>query len=159
MSLTKTAIPAVSIFILGCNMPPYNPPPAPAAPKSHAPKNLQELRFTSFNPVGPEPTAEEGKQTSEKFRAVILTYLKDPDSAKIREDGVKREGGEWVYWFSINAKNSYGGYTGYKNYGVILRNGKEVGTVGLSNLVDTEGLLGITVDWTDEGKSRYDIKQ
>lgn len=63
-------------------------------------------------------------------------YLKDPDSAKYVFSEIKRNyyqksvisGGEVTYGytmlFSVNAKNSYGGYTGAQDYLAFMRDGR-----------------------------------
>lgn len=87
---------------------------------------------------------------------MIKERLRDPESARIRPLGVRAEGSEWIYWFEVNAKNAFGGYTGYKRYGLILRDGEHVGTVGFSQLVDSEGLLPIdAISWHDDAERRY----
>jgi hypothetical protein len=72
--------------------------------------------------------------STEVIKAVIKMQLKDPDSAKIQ--GItpfKREwylnpenfntqfAYAWMSCASVNAKNSYGAYTGYKSYVFFFR--------------------------------------
>lgn len=61
--------------------------------------------LTAFNASGRELTAKE----KSVIESVAKTQLKDPDSAKFTWQDYK--GGE-IYCAYINAKNSYGGYSG-----------------------------------------------
>ena len=67
------------------------------------------------------------------------TALKDSDSARLRfgepKKGVVRdapiEGGKlhwgWIVQVQVNAKNSYGGYTGFQDYSFFFRDGRMTG--------------------------------
>ena len=69
--------------------------------------------------------------------------LKDPESVRYGEISEPRKGhasiaNRWSGWSnvfgyhvdaSINAKNSYGGYTGYKRYSFLFRDGKLIQVV------------------------------
>ncbi|WP_421531962.1 hypothetical protein [Lelliottia amnigena] len=81
-------------------------------------------------------TADVGsKPTNYKsvIESAIREQLKDPDSANFSEFTEPRkevmvEKSDFVYGYSlcvlVNAKNSYGGYTGKQQYWVFMRNGK-----------------------------------
>lgn len=85
---------------------------------------------------GPEPTTLQIQNAINKH---IETTLKDPFSAMIKDiskpveghirgaliDGYPLSYG-WLLTFSVNAKNSYGGYTGYQKYTLLLRDGAVV---------------------------------
>lgn len=68
-------------------------------------------------------------------KTAISAQLKDPDSAQYQFDRgeptktyTELKDGQvlflWSAWARVNAKNSYGGYTGYKTYIVKFRDGK-----------------------------------
>lgn len=87
---------------------------------------------------GPYP--DEYKQTVKDW---FYEVLKDPDSAKYRfvsepEPAYSREapvaGGDPIHFgyyvkVLVNAKNSYGGYTGWKDYRLIIRDGQVVARI------------------------------
>ncbi|GHU32636.1 hypothetical protein AGMMS50256_23080 [Betaproteobacteria bacterium] len=66
----------------------------------------------------------------------ILSILRDPDSAQFKRDGgpcrkgsaavfkvgVYKEESGYKQFGKVNAKNSYGGYVGFKEYAVLIRN-------------------------------------
>ncbi len=57
--------------------------------------------------------AEQGKRDwMDKQRAKMVRELKDPDSAKFRDEKLSRD----ALCGEVNAKNSMGGYTGYKRF-------------------------------------------
>jgi hypothetical protein len=84
--------------------------------------------FASNDP-GPKPENHE-----QMIREWILPRLKDPESARLRfeplTNGRYRSSGfsPWVYcWHAkvwVNAKNSYGGYTGEQPYWFSIRDGQ-----------------------------------
>ncbi len=74
---------------------------------------------------------EQPKNYKEVVESAILIQLKDPDSAKFSAMTTPRkevmvENRTFVYGYStclyVNAKNSYGGYTGDQLYWVFMRN-------------------------------------
>lgn len=91
--------------------------------------STQEL--ASLN-CGPSP----GQAVMEtKARSHFNAVLKDSESARIKfhearrawqKDGSLRGGtlhGGWLLVAEVNAKNSYGGYTGFQNYYLFFENG------------------------------------
>jgi hypothetical protein len=65
------------------------------------------------------PSRQKGEQ---EIVSLVKEQLKDPESARFR-DIKKMENGNFCGW--VNAKNSYGGYTGYQAFFVASRT-KEV---------------------------------
>lgn len=64
------------------------------------------------------------------IKSALANRLKDPDSIKLSEIRVKDD---YVCGF-INAKNSYGGYTGKKPfYGMLMSQGRLFGVVGIGD--------------------------
>jgi hypothetical protein len=77
-----------------------------------------------------------------KAHAWLESNLKDPDSAKIewrqfekgwvRDSAIDDGNGAAMFGYNlyakINAKNGYGGYTGYKQYHFFFRNGELIAT-------------------------------
>ncbi|HGS4994550.1 TPA: hypothetical protein ACMDP7_001700 [Vibrio cholerae] len=106
---------ALSALLLGC-----------------AAKPPTEAEIASAN-YGAEMSQDQAENLVKGFFQI---YLKDPDSAKYVFSDVKRNyyqqsaisGGEVTYGytmlFSVNAKNSYGGYPGAKTYIAFMRDGK-----------------------------------
>ncbi len=86
-----------------------------------------------------------------KAEAFFNRYLKDPDSALIEwgtvETGWLREapiyGGQLRFGYildaNVNAKNSFGGYTGYKPYRFLFFNGSLVSAYGQQELRGSYG--------------------
>ncbi len=87
-----------------------------------------------------QPNGGFSKGDAEKIAKVLVTYdLKDPDSAKyivsnmypgymkssFLKDGKVHYG--YLLDVDVNAKNSYGGYTGYKRNRFLFRNGDLIG--------------------------------
>jgi len=83
---------------------------------------------------GTTPSDDEVKKL---INVYLENTLKDFESARIRN--IKKEKGHhnhsivgkgstytfgWYVSFEVNAKNSYGGYVGYKNYFILIRNGE-----------------------------------
>jgi len=83
---------------------------------------------------GIEPSEDEVKKLVNVY---LEATLKDFESARIKN--IKKEKGYrmlssiangsahefgWFVTFEVNAKNSYGGYVGYKPYSIVIRNGK-----------------------------------
>lgn len=79
---------------------------------------------------GPEPTMAQAVWGVQYF---VQHYgLKDPDSAQIRNIQIVRRYGQanihgtiygWLVTFELNAKNSFGAYTGYHKKEVIMLDG------------------------------------
>jgi hypothetical protein len=101
-------------------------------------------------------SAQTRQLTAPEKRIIANTYgvrLKDPASAQYRwpalplADSLK--GGQLGYCFQVNAKNSYGGYTGFKLILGTLRrvNGKIVSFEYVAgNLDDTPALAQTTAE-------------
>lgn len=78
------------------------------------------------------------EHAQEVAKAYFETRLKDPDTAQYRFDDLHSgwikdapiSGGKFHFGFilpvKVNAKNSYGGYTGYKPYSLLFRDDKLV---------------------------------
>jgi len=92
--------------------------------------------WSSMHP-GDKPDYETAKAHAKE---TILRNLKDPDSAKFRDStplfktlynfGMGAIGNYeplWALCIEVNAKNSYGGYTGFEKWIVKFRNGQPVG--------------------------------
>ncbi|MBJ6724396.1 hypothetical protein [Geomesophilobacter sediminis] len=74
---------------------------------------------------GPQPSKEEAMQKVKQYLSLVLI---DPDSLKLAcSDDIRKGwlrddplGGTpnfgWLIYCNVNAKNRFGGYTGYKNY-------------------------------------------
>jgi hypothetical protein len=74
----------------------------------------------------------------DQAKAFVLENLKDPESARFKFNDVpprqswvreaplfgRRFASGWLVSFEVNAKNSYGGYVGFKPYAFIFRDGK-----------------------------------
>src|ERR1044071_7636831 len=91
----------------------------------------QLLRTAKAGDYGPPPPANH--QNIE--RSIILSTLKDPESARFQFAPLARDAIPqanlsptpvlvWMQMVSVNAKNSYGGYTGAQDYYFCWRNGK-----------------------------------
>jgi hypothetical protein len=78
-------------------------------------------------------------EANSQAKDAIRHFLKDPDSAQFRSTtpffktlynfGFGAAGSYeplWAMCIEVNAKNSYGGYTGYQNWLVKFRNGQAV---------------------------------
>ncbi len=65
------------------------------------------------------------QSTVNMVHAVMREKMKDPESAKFRRLVTYRSGlGDQIICGEYDAKNSYGGYTGYKNYYARVRGGE-----------------------------------
>lgn len=88
---------------------------------------------------GPEPSRE---QIEKSVKSLMGSYLKDPDSAKyefsevdpqryyVKNTGIATDKKLYAGWRTIvriNAKNSYGGYTGFQYHQFLLRDGLVIG--------------------------------
>lgn len=87
----------------------------------------------------------------EDYKEIVKNYsdgmLKDPESAKymmatpckgwIREGVLAASGGKpiygWIIPYRVNAKNSYGGYTGFQDHVAFYFDGKISNVDGLAN--------------------------
>ena len=69
---------------------------------------------------------QRGLSKNEKavIMASVKSVLKDPDSAKFKWMKLHGSGSSEIYCGLVNAKNSYGGYTGYSIFSVTLGKGK-----------------------------------
>lgn len=62
-------------------------------------------------------------------KKAISAKLKDPDSAQFKFEGKPVKGNvghgeKWMTTVEVNAKNSFGGYTGYKTWAIAIKNGE-----------------------------------
>jgi hypothetical protein len=93
------------------------------------------VNWSAMNP-GPTPNYENAKSQA---MSAIRRMLKDPDSAQFRDStpffktlynyGLGAAGSYeplWAICIEVNAKNSYGGYNGFKYWYVKFRNGEAV---------------------------------
>jgi hypothetical protein len=93
------------------------------------------VNWSEMHP-GSQPEYEKAK---EQAKEAILRNLKDPGSAQFRDStplfktlynfGMGAVGNYeplWALCIEVNAKNSYGGYTGFQNWLVKFRNGEPV---------------------------------
>ncbi|HMS26260.1 MAG TPA: hypothetical protein PKC80_02675 [Burkholderiaceae bacterium] len=96
------------------------------------PPSQEQMLSADYGPIPTEDQIQRG----------IVSYLeprlKDPDSALTKNITKPKKGyltltsiaaGSsytygWIVHFEVNAKNSYGGYVGYKEYSVVFRDGK-----------------------------------
>lgn len=91
----------------------------------------------------------------QQISAAVKAKLKDPDSAQFRWPAPK-EWGSYCGW--VNAKNSYGGYTGFKPFYVVggapnAKKGFIVSTVVLAE----EGSAGVAEQMCS--KEGYDVSE
>lgn len=112
----------VSLMLSGCESPQMAEAKRKDAEFSAAVKNIN----LDTADVGEQP-----KNYKEVVESAILRQLKDPESAKFSAMTTPRkevmvENRAFVYGYStclyVNAKNSYGGYTGDQLYWVFMRN-------------------------------------
>lgn len=94
--------------------------------------------FDSYKATLPEPGADYGsypEQYQELIKAYMTKTLKDPESARYSEFSTPRKehaiaNRRAIYGYSscvlVNAKNSYGGYTGNQQFWFFYRNGQIV---------------------------------
>lgn len=81
-----------------------------------------------------KPSADELARS----RAIIANGMKDPASAQFREGrSFFLDNGDVVYCGEVNAKNSYGGYTGFTPYWLRMR-----GTMIEAKLFDEPASIG-----------------
>ena len=93
------------------------------------------------------------QEAEARASALLKRYLKDPDSAKIEWGAVQtswiREapihGGQLRFGYlltaNINAKNSYGAYTGYKPFQFLFFNGSLVSAYAQQEVRDSYGSI------------------
>lgn len=96
--------------------------------------------FEAYKATLPEPNAGYGgfpDNYQELIKAYMAETLKDPESARYSEFSAPRKehaiaSRRAIYGYSscvlVNAKNSYGGYTGSQQYWFFFQNGKIVRT-------------------------------
>ena len=128
----------IILGFLGCGTPP-NKNPKLSHSHSEFKKKLAAYESTlSESDYGPAPIDYENR-----IDAYIRPQLKDPDSARFRVDASSAEkvvmyerikyrgyiihGPVWRVKTYVNAKNSYGGYTGEKLYYIYFFDNKIVG--------------------------------
>ena len=94
---------------------------------------------TFYKPSEAEKASADYGKYPDNFEKIIKermqTVLKDPESARYRFDSPPKKSNTvaknrqdmqycWIVFFFVNAKNSYGGYTGDKLGDVCIRNGQ-----------------------------------
>ncbi len=116
----------LAVGLTGCTTAPGTSPFA----QSPAKPTAEEIAQFDY---GPRPSDKEAE-----LRAFFQTTLKDPESARYRFLPVKQYwcqedrymGGKryigWLVPVGVNAKNSYGGYTGEQLYGFMYKDDKLV---------------------------------
>ncbi len=60
------------------------------------------------------------QQQIELAKQIAVHDLKDPDSAQFRDLVARNTGKDYAVCGEINAKNSYGGYVGYRQFYVLV---------------------------------------
>ena len=66
----------------------------------------------------------------QQAKATVLPMLKDPDSARFTfpvspcVGRYLRGGGGWGVYFWVNSKNSFGGYTGNRDWSCLINDGR-----------------------------------
>lgn len=129
-----------SLLLAGCGPSAYDQKMAEAKRKDAEFANAVKNINLDTADVGAKPS-----NYKELVEGAIKDQLKDPDSAKFYDMSPLRkevmvEHRQFVYGYStcvyVNAKNSYGGYTGKKLYWAFIRNNQVL------RLNDTEGPYG-----------------
>ncbi|WP_418139976.1 hypothetical protein AB9R84_15685 (plasmid) [Oceanimonas smirnovii] len=69
--------------------------------------------------VGCDETQSVNDEMKSSAKDAIYKVLKDPDSAKFGEFTVETVGGISVACFTVNAKNSFGGYVGDREFSLM----------------------------------------
>lgn len=100
------------------------------------------LPYLAWEAVQIDMSKPEINAFATKAKSLITSSLKDPDSAKFSDMRVFRalhtDGGFTFICGKVNAKNSFGGYTGNENYLVYKKeNGDIFGGVGDSGFLST----------------------
>lgn len=142
-----------SILLTACTI------PMPVAPKSSLNKPPSEYELANAD-YGLPPSENYGEQV----RAVMEKRLKDPESARYRFSSPDKEWiprhhfdpdvkgqpsrhGQLFGWrvdFGVNAKNSYGGFTGEKSYMAFFEDGQ---IRGIFKPSDREDIFGYSYWW------------
>lgn len=105
-----------------------NPPPPPKPEPEKEPTPSQSVQsvmasITNEAPQGREPESQVEKEAAEELLLILRSSLKDPESARFR--GIKiatkpydtaRTKSAYAICGEVNAKNSYGGYTGFEGF-------------------------------------------
>ena len=115
----------ILVFHIGCAMAPYYSCPEPTS-------DQQAAAYYGAKPLG-----KDDAQNKMIIEAAIKARLKDPYSAKFRfrepyRGWIKQAkpckiGYGYLYDVYVNAKNSYGGYTGEKRYTYLFQDGMLIG--------------------------------
>ncbi|UQN71768.1 hypothetical protein [Burkholderia multivorans] len=96
--------------------------------------------FAAHNAVSEEAQRAASKAELAALVAKIKNVAKDPESVRIR-NVVARRGDDGLFKFcgELNAKNSYGGYTGFQPFSAFAaKNGAHVIYVGVAGIDDPE---------------------
>ena len=116
---------------------------APALLMVAAPASAADINISAYPELAPDALLP-------PIMAALKRTLKDPysirDMVLCPAGKVKLKQGKPVSWsvqFSLNAKNSYGGYTGVQTYAAIFRNGRLSGNVIATGFPGGEGIAGL----------------
>lgn len=129
------AVVIASALLSACVQPPYariasDYDQKMAEAKKHDAEFSEKVRNINLETAD---VGEKPKNYKELVQGTIKDALKDPDSAKFSDFSPLRkevmvENRNFVYGYStcvfVNAKNSYGGYTGKQLYWAFIRNGQ-----------------------------------
>lgn len=135
MNIPQTLLPIIFLTVSACS----TSPTRPSGPESslNSPPDAQALGTADY---GAKPDSTHQAQ----MESIMAPILKDPDSAKYwfaepqtgwlpryhfdtRDQGQPHLRGQvfgWIVNFTVNAKNSYGGYTGDEAYFGFFQDGK-----------------------------------
>lgn len=133
----------VALAWIGSKLVPRSEPAVAAAPVAEAPqKQAQEPEATKPEPEHPMTAAEKKAQQEKWFGAetivaaerAVRRELKDPDAAQFRDmrANYTEEFGV-VACGRVNAKNEFGGYTGFRRF---VSGGRSVILEGRDNIAD-----------------------
>jgi hypothetical protein len=79
------------------------------------------MPVASTIPIGPAPSQEQSVALVNQY---IHTSFVDPYSVQdLTVEAPVQHGNDWIIYFSCNAKNRMGGYTGHERNVVMARNG------------------------------------
>lgn len=103
----------ITLLIAGCTIGACDRKPSDVAAQAIAPSS-------SIKQVGLAETNADGLTAQERtaIAKAVTSTLKDPSSAQFEWYPKQRAGS--IYCGRINAKNGFGGYTGFKPYSLIL---------------------------------------
>lgn len=96
--------------------------------------------FISHNAMGAEAQRQASKAELTAITTKIKSVAKDPDSVRVRNVVARRDDDGLVkFCGELNAKNSYGGYTGFRPFSAFAaKNGARVTYVDVFGIDDPE---------------------